>query len=40
MSFVTHLESAIDSLEITLDDTEIEALEAPYQPHAVRGHQP
>lgn len=38
-SKMLHLESAIASVEITLSDEEIEALEAPYQPHAVRGFQ-
>ena len=38
-SKMPHLESAIDSLEITLSDEEIEVLESPYQPHGVRGHQ-
>lgn len=39
-SKMPHLESAIDSLEITLSDEEIETLESPYQPHGVRGFQP
>ncbi len=32
-----HLRSAIDAVELTLTDEERHALEAPYQPHAVRG---
>jgi aryl-alcohol dehydrogenase-like predicted oxidoreductase len=34
---IEHLEAALGALEIRLDDHEIERLEAPYQPHAVRG---
>ena len=34
------LEDAIAALEIRLDDSEVEALEAPYQPHAVKGMGP
>lgn len=33
-----HLEDAIASVEVTLSPEEVKALEAPYQPHAVRGH--
>jgi aryl-alcohol dehydrogenase-like predicted oxidoreductase len=32
-----HLETAVKALELTLTPEEIQALEAPYQPHAVRG---
>ncbi|REK27709.1 MAG: aldo/keto reductase [Planctomycetota bacterium] len=32
-----HLDTAIGSLEVSLAPEEIESLEAPYQPHAVRG---
>jgi aryl-alcohol dehydrogenase-like predicted oxidoreductase len=32
-----HLETALAALEVKLSDDEITALEAPYQPHAVRG---
>ena len=32
-----HLETAVRALDLTLRPAEIEALEAPYQPHAVRG---
>jgi aryl-alcohol dehydrogenase-like predicted oxidoreductase len=32
-----HLETAVKALALTLTDAEIAALEAPYQPHAVRG---
>jgi aryl-alcohol dehydrogenase-like predicted oxidoreductase len=35
-----HLEAAIASLELTLTDAEVAALEAPYVPHAVRGFVP
>lgn len=38
-SKMPHLQSAIDSLDVTLTEDEIATLEAPYQPHAVRGHQ-
>jgi len=34
---VEHLETAVKSLDLTLAPEEIAALEAPYQPHAVRG---
>jgi 1-deoxyxylulose-5-phosphate synthase len=33
-----HLESAVRSLDLTLSDDQVRALEEPYQPHAVRGH--
>ena len=33
-----HLESAVRSLDVTLSDDQMRALEQPYQPHAVRGH--
>jgi 1-deoxyxylulose-5-phosphate synthase len=32
-----HLEAAIRSLDVTLTPDEVKALEAPYQPHAVKG---
>lgn len=35
---ISHLDSAIAALEIKLDAEELKALEAPYKPHAVRGH--
>jgi 1-deoxyxylulose-5-phosphate synthase len=34
---LAHLETALSALDVTLADDEIRALEAPYQPHAVRG---
>jgi len=34
---LSHLEDAIAAVEITLDDAEVKALEAPYQPHPVKG---
>jgi len=34
------LEDAIAALEIKLEDSEVEALEAPYQPHGVKGMGP
>jgi len=34
---LAHLETALGALELKLDDQEISTLEAPYQPHAVRG---
>ena len=33
-----HLETAVSSLSLTLNDDIIAKLEAPYRPHAVRGH--
>jgi aryl-alcohol dehydrogenase-like predicted oxidoreductase len=33
-----HLETALRALELQLTDDELRALEAPYRPHAVRGH--
>jgi 1-deoxyxylulose-5-phosphate synthase len=33
-----HLEAALRSLDVRLTPEEIQVLEAPYQPHAVRGH--
>jgi aryl-alcohol dehydrogenase-like predicted oxidoreductase len=35
-----HLEDAIAAAELELDEAEISALEAPYQPHAVKGMGP
>jgi aryl-alcohol dehydrogenase-like predicted oxidoreductase len=34
-----HLETAIRAVEVRLTTEEVAALEAPYSPHAVRGHQ-
>jgi aryl-alcohol dehydrogenase-like predicted oxidoreductase len=34
-----HLEAAIRAVDLTLSDEEIRRLEAPYRPHAVRGHE-
>jgi len=34
---IEHLQTAIDALEVRLAPAEIEALERPYRPHAVRG---
>jgi 1-deoxyxylulose-5-phosphate synthase len=36
---IQHLEDAIAATEVTLDEKEIERLEAPYRPHPIRGHQ-
>jgi aryl-alcohol dehydrogenase-like predicted oxidoreductase len=36
---LSHLDAAIRAVELTLAPEEIARLEAPYQPHAVRGHQ-
>ena len=36
-SKMTHLDQAIDALQIQLDESEIEALEEPYEPHPVLG---
>jgi len=33
-----HVEDAIAAVEVALSDAEIAALEAPYAPHAIRGH--
>ncbi len=35
---LAHLDAALRALELNLTEEEIEMLEAPYQPHAVRGH--
>ncbi len=35
---LAHLDAALRALDLTLTGEEIAALEAPYQPHAVRGH--
>ena len=37
---LAHLDDAIAAVEIELSDTEIEALEAPYRPHPVKGLAP
>jgi aryl-alcohol dehydrogenase-like predicted oxidoreductase len=34
-----HVEDAVAAVDITLSDDEIAALEAPYVPHPVLGHQ-
>ncbi|MCB0160686.1 MAG: aldo/keto reductase, partial [Caldilineaceae bacterium] len=38
-SKMPHLDDAIAALEISLSDEEMAALEEPYQPHPVLGHQ-
>lgn len=35
---LAHLDAAVRAVELTLSDEEIARLEAPYRPHAVRGH--
>lgn len=35
---IEHLETAVKSLDLKLTDDQIKAVEAPYKPHAVRGH--
>ncbi|HTJ35981.1 MAG TPA: aldo/keto reductase, partial [Dactylosporangium sp.] len=35
---LNHLDDAIAATELTLDEKEIERLEAPYVPHAISGH--
>jgi len=35
---IEHLETAVKSLDLKLTDDQIKAVEAPYRPHAVRGH--
>ena len=37
-SKMSHLDDAVAALDITLDDDELKALEAPYQPRSIRGH--
>ena len=37
---LAHLDDAIDAVEIELEAAEIDALEAPYQPHGVKGLAP
>jgi aryl-alcohol dehydrogenase-like predicted oxidoreductase len=34
---IEHLETALAAVDLKLGDEEIQQLEAPYQPHAVRG---
>ena len=36
-SKMTHLDQALAALEIRLDESEIKALEEPYEPHPVLG---
>jgi 1-deoxyxylulose-5-phosphate synthase len=36
---LSHLDAAIRAVELTLSDEEVARLEAPYRPHAVRGHE-
>jgi len=38
-SKVEHLEDAVEALEVTLSDSDIEYLEAPYEPVPVSGHE-
>jgi aryl-alcohol dehydrogenase-like predicted oxidoreductase len=35
---IDHLETAVKSLDLKLTDDQIKAVEAPYRPHAVKGH--
>jgi aryl-alcohol dehydrogenase (NADP+) len=35
---MAHLEQAVASLDVSLDDDECAMLEAPYRPHRVLGH--
>lgn len=35
---IEHLDSALAAVDLKLDEDDIRQLEAPYQPHAVRGH--
>ncbi len=37
-SKLQHLEDAIAAIDLTLDATELAALEQPYRPHPVLGH--
>lgn len=34
-----HLDDAIAALDLTLDEGEVTALQAPYRPRPVRGHE-
>jgi len=34
---MSHLDSAVRAVDVTLDDADVRELEAPYQPHGVRG---
>ncbi|GLZ04147.1 aldo/keto reductase [Actinomadura sp. NBRC 104412] len=36
---IGHLEDAVASVDLELDDAEVEQLEAPYRPHPIRGHR-
>jgi aryl-alcohol dehydrogenase (NADP+) len=36
---VSHIKEAVAALEVRLDPEEIEALEKPYRPHPIKGHQ-
>jgi 1-deoxyxylulose-5-phosphate synthase len=38
-SKLSHLDDAVAALRVTLDEAEIKALEEPYQPHPVLGHE-
>ena len=35
---ISHIDEAVASLELSLDEAEIDHLEAPYLPHRVLGH--
>ena len=35
---IEHLDTAVRALDVTLTDEQIQALEAPYTPHSVKGH--
>lgn len=35
---IDHLETAVKSLELKLSEDQVKAVEAPYRPHAVKGH--
>ncbi len=35
---IDHLETAVRSLDLKLSDDQVKAVEAPYRPHAVKGH--
>jgi aryl-alcohol dehydrogenase-like predicted oxidoreductase len=36
---VEHLEDAVEAIELSLSDSEMEYLEEPYEPIAVSGHE-
>lgn len=35
---LTHIEDAVSAVDVSLSDSEVALLEAPYRPHAILGH--